>query len=160
MGVTTRGFGGEAPSRRRPTGVWGQSTLELRLFYSLFSKKYAFLGIFWSKFLLKNSFFKCLNKMCWCASKGRSPRCMLPLVLLPLPLSVITLEFKNILPKVSAENFPGGVMGKTRPKIAPLSLPLLYQYYVWKSMRGHDPLPPLPTPMHTITNACCRLIAV
>jgi len=29
-----------------------------------FSKKYAFLGIVWSKFLLKNSFFKCLNKVC------------------------------------------------------------------------------------------------
>jgi len=60
-------------------GIWGWSLLQppeanggsgaLRQFYSLFSKKYALLGIFCPKFLLKNSFFKCLNKVYWCASK-------------------------------------------------------------------------------------------
>jgi len=32
--------------------------------------------------------------------------------------------------RASAEKFPGGGQRKKRPKIAPLSLPLLYQYHV------------------------------
>jgi len=32
--------------------------------FTLFSKKYAFLGIFWPKSLLKDSFIKSLNEMC------------------------------------------------------------------------------------------------
>jgi len=55
----------EVPSRWRPAGILGGTDpLTLRQFYSFFYKKYAFLNIFWSKFLLKNTFFKCLNKVC------------------------------------------------------------------------------------------------
>jgi len=43
----------------------------------------------------------------------------------------------------------GGATEKTRPKNSTISLPLLYQYHVWKS-RGPRPLhPPLLTPMCT-----------
>jgi len=49
--------GGGVSNRRRPTGVRRRSPGAMRQFYSLFSKKYAFLGIFWPKFLLKSSFF-------------------------------------------------------------------------------------------------------
>jgi len=40
-------FGGGVPSCRRPTGVRGHSPQVLQQFYSLSSKKYAFLSKFW-----------------------------------------------------------------------------------------------------------------
>jgi len=43
-------------------GFWGGST-DAAVFLQLFLKKYAFLSIFSPKFLLKNAFFKCLNKV-------------------------------------------------------------------------------------------------
>jgi len=47
-------------------GQWGfgDTTSDALAIYSFFPKKYAFLGIFWPKFLLKNAFYKCLNKVC------------------------------------------------------------------------------------------------
>jgi len=59
-GETGGGLGRGAPGRRSPTGVRERSPRALRRFYSLFLK-YEFSGIFWLKFLLKNSFFICLN---------------------------------------------------------------------------------------------------
>jgi len=41
--------------------------------FAAFFLKICILGILWPKFLLKNSFFKCLNKVCWCASKTCTP---------------------------------------------------------------------------------------
>jgi len=49
--------------------------------------------IFWPKFLLKNTFFTCLNKECWCASKAFSPWRVPPLAPCYMLLSVITLKF-------------------------------------------------------------------
>jgi len=64
-----QGSGGGFPSPQRLTGVWfgGEQTPEanggseaepqtLRRFFKSFSKKYAFLSILWSKFLLKMCF--------------------------------------------------------------------------------------------------------
>jgi len=58
-------------------GVWGRSLQQPKAnggsgaeppdaaaILQPFSKKYAFLGIFWPKFLLKNSFYKYMNKVC------------------------------------------------------------------------------------------------
>jgi len=44
---------------------WYDTTRFLRFgnFTAFFSKNCAFLGIFWPKFLPKNSFYKCLNKV-------------------------------------------------------------------------------------------------
>jgi len=53
-----RGVGGEVLSQR---GFGGGVPGRCNDFTAFF--KYAFLGIFWPKFLLKNSFFKCLNKV-------------------------------------------------------------------------------------------------
>jgi len=49
-----QGSEGSAPSCQKPTGVWGgapDAAAILQLF-----QKYAFLGIFWSKFLFKTAF--------------------------------------------------------------------------------------------------------
>jgi len=55
--------------------------------------------------------------------------------------------------RASIEKFSGVCqMKKQDRKIAPLSLPLLYQYHVWKSKGATAPLPPLPTLMLPICN--------
>jgi len=75
---------GEVSRRRRPMGVRERSPRTLRRFYSFFSKKIHIFGIFLPKFLLKNAFFKCLNKVCWCVSKacvlGACPHLLSPLL--------------------------------------------------------------------------------
>jgi len=78
MGVKTLGSDSGAPSRQRATGVRGRSLRALGNFFTAFFLKNTvrILGKFWPKFLLTNSFFKCLNKVWWYASKARAPRCM------------------------------------------------------------------------------------
>jgi len=67
MRTITRGLG-RTPSRRRPTGVWGRSPQSFGVFNSFFLKNNPFLGIFWYKFLLKNTIlFDC--KVCCCTPK-------------------------------------------------------------------------------------------
>jgi len=60
--VTTQRSGAGVPSRWRPAGILGGGSPDAAAILQLFSKKYAFLNIFWHKFLLKTAFFKCLNK--------------------------------------------------------------------------------------------------
>jgi len=50
------GLWGQSFQLLEANGGSGQSPWALWQFYSFFSKKYAFFGIFWPKFLLKNSF--------------------------------------------------------------------------------------------------------
>jgi len=64
--------------RRRPTGFGGRAP-DAAAILQIFLKKYAFLGIFLSKFLLKNAFFKSLNKLCSCTSKNCAPGRVSPL---------------------------------------------------------------------------------
>jgi len=69
MRVTTRGLGAKFLTTGSQWVFGGGAPSAAAILQPFFSKKYVFLGIFWHKFLLKNSFFKCLNKVCWCASK-------------------------------------------------------------------------------------------
>jgi len=71
-GSNNAGSGGEVPSHRMPTGVRSRSPWALRHFTTLFLNN-TFLGIFWHKFQLKYSIFKCLNKVCRRASKACTP---------------------------------------------------------------------------------------
>jgi len=72
--VTTRGSWAESPAAwNQRVFFWGGSP-DAAAILQLFSKKYALIIIFCPKFLLKNAFFKCLNKVCWCASKACSPK--------------------------------------------------------------------------------------
>jgi len=87
------GSGGGVPSRRRPTGFRGEAPGRCGDFTAFFLKKYAFLGIFWPKFLLKHLFFKCLKNVCLCASKACTPGRMAPPAPFAATLSVITLKF-------------------------------------------------------------------
>jgi len=57
-------------------------------------------------------------------------------------------HYKGVGRKISGGGGGGGATERQGRKIALLSLPILYQYHVWKS-RGHGP--PLPTPMHHYT---------
>jgi len=141
MRVTTWGLEavGGVPSRRRPTGIRGRSPRAQRQFYSLFSKTYAFLGIFWPKFLVKNSFFKCLNKVCWCASKACVPRCMSPFLCL---WAWSFWNFKTYTANGVGRKFSRGVMGKTRPKNSTIKLPSTVSVLCIKIQRGH--IPPAP----------------
>jgi len=61
--VTTWESGGGVPSCRRPTGIRKRSSRRCGNFTAFFFK-FALLGIFWPKFLLKSSYFECLNKRC------------------------------------------------------------------------------------------------
>jgi len=92
VGVTTRGSGGRTPTAAGEQGFGGGAPGRCGNFTAFFLKKYAFLGIFLPKFLLKKLFFycKCLNKVCWCAFKACASRRIPPPAAL---LSVHTLKF-------------------------------------------------------------------
>jgi len=85
VAIKTRGSGDRAPSRRRLTWVWGRSPNAAAIL-QLFPKNYAFLSIFWSKFLLKIVF---LND-CKCVDALPKPAFRLYALTFPLPTPLFT----------------------------------------------------------------------
>jgi len=59
-----RGLEANSPAAVSQWGSGAEPPGAVAILLFFFSKKYAYLGIFWPKFLLKNSFYKCLNKVC------------------------------------------------------------------------------------------------
>jgi len=77
-----RGSWAESPAARGQRVFFGRvpdAAAILQLFSKKNKQKNTFLIIFWPKFLLKNAFFKYLNKVCWCASMACSPERVPPL---------------------------------------------------------------------------------
>jgi len=54
----------EHGSTNFPARIFGGGSPDIVAILQLFSKKYILLSTFWPTILLKNAFFKCLNKVC------------------------------------------------------------------------------------------------
>jgi len=67
---------GAKPQLPEASGGWGWSPQRFGGFYMFFLKNYPFLGIFWSKFLIKTRFY--FTAKCVGAPAKSSPVCMTP----------------------------------------------------------------------------------
>jgi len=76
---------GQSPQPPKANRGLGAEPTTLRRYFQLFPKNEAFLGIFWSKFLLKNMLLNYCNE-CLCATKVCAQDYMPPLFPLATPL--------------------------------------------------------------------------